>query len=218
MLHFRSSSIIPAATAAGAGLCMAVGLLAVMKRRRGRTALQVEKRLSDGRQLVVREGTAADSHQIYTMLEKLVLFQKLPEDLLTADTIRHSSNNLNISSYDLLKDFLAGRYHTAIAEVEGSPVGYALFYPGYSTWDGKSIHLEDIYVDEDLRGEGIGRSLIEYVAKLAAREGYARMDWSAVDWNVGAHRFYESIGAKKESEWIPFVLDHDGIAALASSN
>ncbi|KAF4664583.1 Diamine acetyltransferase 2 [Perkinsus olseni] len=194
MLHFRSSSIIPAATAAGAGLCMAVGLLAVMKRRRGRTALQVEKRLSDGRQLVVREGTAADSHQIYTMLEKL------------------------ISSYDLLKDFLAGRYHTAIAEVEGSPVGYALFYPGYSTWDGKSIHLEDIYVDEDLRGEGIGRSLIEYVAKLAAREGYARMDWSAVDWNVGAHRFYESIGAKKESEWIPFVLDHDGIAALASSN
>ncbi|KAF4694499.1 Diamine acetyltransferase 2, variant 2 [Perkinsus olseni] len=124
MSHFRSSSIIPAATAAGAGLCMAVGLLAVMKRRRGRAALQVEKRLSDGRQLVVREGTAADSHQVYTMLEKLVLFQKLPEDL-------------NISSYDLLKDFLAGRYHTAIAEVEGSPVGYALFYPGYSTWDGK---------------------------------------------------------------------------------
>ncbi|KAF4738297.1 Diamine acetyltransferase 2 [Perkinsus olseni] len=205
MLHFRSSSIIPAATAAGAGLCMAVGLLAVMKRRRGRAALRVEKRLSDGRRLVVREGTAADSHQVYTMLEKLVLFQKLPEDL-------------NISSYDLLKDFLAGRYHTAIAEVEGSPVGYALFYPGYSTWDGKSIHLEDIYVDEDLRGEGIGRSLIEYVVKLAAREGYARMDWSAVDWNVGAHGFYERIGAKKESEWIPFVLDHDGIAALASSN
>ncbi|KAF4729903.1 Diamine acetyltransferase 2 [Perkinsus olseni] len=205
MLHFRSSSIIPAATAAGAGLCMAVGLLAVMKRRRGRTALHVEKRLSDGRQLVVREGTAADSHQVYTMLEKLVLFQKLPEDL-------------NISSYDLLKDFLAGRYHTAIAEIEGSPVGYALFYPGYSTWDGKSIHLEDIYVDEDLRGEGIGRSLIEYVAKLAAREGYARMDWSAVDWNVGAHGFYERIGAKNESEWIPFVLDRDGITALASSN
>ncbi|KAF4719988.1 Diamine acetyltransferase 2 [Perkinsus olseni] len=183
---------------------MAVGLLAVMKRRRGRAALHVEKRLSDGRQLVVREGTAADSHQVYTMLEKLVLFQKLPEDL-------------NISSYDLLKDFLAGRYHTAIAEVEGSPVGYALFYPGYSTWNGKSIHLEDIYVDEDLRGEGIGHILIGYVAKLAAREGYARMDWSAVDWNVGAHRFYESIGAKKESEWIPFVLDRDGITALASS-
>lgn len=56
------------------------------------------------------------------------------------------------------------------------------------------------------------------MAKKASREGYGRIDWSAVDWNVGAHGFYEEMGAKKEDDWIPFVLDRDGIAALATAS
>ncbi|KAF4658692.1 Diamine acetyltransferase 2 [Perkinsus chesapeaki] len=200
------SSLVSACSAASLSICVAAGLLALMKRRdHGVRPIRIEKMLSDGRELIIREGKAADSYEVYKMLEKLVLFQKLPGDL-------------KISSYDLYKDFMAGRYRTAIAEVEGSPVGYALFFPNYSTWDGKSVHLEDIYVDEGLRGQGIGRALLEFVAKMAMYRGYKRMDWSAVDWNVAAHGFYEKMGAKRESEWIPFVLDQNGIASLATSS
>lgn len=106
-----------------------------------------------------------------------------------------------------------------IAEWSGHPAGFALFFPNYSTFLAKpGIYLEDLFVSTDFRGLGIGKSLLVRLAALAIERGCGRLDWSVLDWNEPAIRFYESLGAYGLHDWVLHRLDgkalHD-VAAMA---
>jgi GNAT superfamily N-acetyltransferase len=89
-----------------------------------------------------------------------------------------------------------------VAEHEGRVIGFALFFTNFSTFLGKpGLYLEDLYVQPAHRGSGVGRSLLTHLAALANARGYGRFEWSVLDWNVDAIRFYEKMGATLMPEW-----------------
>jgi GNAT superfamily N-acetyltransferase len=107
---------------------------------------------------------------------------------------------------------------TAIAEVDGAAVGYALFFPTFSTFLGRpGIWLEDLFVLPAHRRGGIGRALLLHVAQLAVARGCGRLEWSALDWNEPALAFYRELGARVLPEWHLHRLDGTALAAVARS-
>ena len=95
------------------------------------------------------------------------------------------------------------------------PVGFALFFPNYSTWEGRAgIYVEDIFVVEDARGSGAGRAILATLARIAHDRGAPRLDLVVLDWNP-ARGFYTALGFTQQQEWLPYRLEADGIAALA---
>jgi GNAT superfamily N-acetyltransferase len=103
-----------------------------------------------------------------------------------------------------------------VAEVEGMLVGYALFYPTYSSFSTASmLWLEDLYVVPERRGRGDGRALLAALGRLALERGCRRMGWSVLDWNADSIRFYEGLGARRAGvDWLQYRLDEAGLAAL----
>jgi Acetyltransferases len=99
-----------------------------------------------------------------------------------------------------------------------SPVGFAVYFHNYSTWVGRpGLYLEDLFVKPEHRGKGFGRALLVRLAKIALERNCGRMEWSALDWNEPAIKFYHSLGAKPMDERTVFRLTRDGIVKLASS-
>lgn len=96
-----------------------------------------------------------------------------------------------------------------VAERDGGIVGAALTYVKYSTWKGKSLHLEDLIVREKLRGKGIGSQLFEFVVDLCRKRGYKRMEWQVLDWNTTAIEFYKKYGTEFLHEWLDCRLSGD---------
>ena len=102
-----------------------------------------------------------------------------------------------------------------MAELDGAAVGFALFFHNFSTFAGKpGIYLEDLFVDPSARGSGAGKALLRALARLAVERGCARMEWSVLDWNEPAIRFYESLGATAMDGWTVNRLDGAALAAL----
>ncbi len=107
-------------------------------------------------------------------------------------------------------------FECLLAEVEGEAVGFALFFPTYSTWRGAAcIHLEDLFVAEPWRRRGIGRALLRRLAALAAARGAARLEFAVLDWNATARAFYRALGALPLDEWTTHRVDGPALAALA---
>ena len=105
-----------------------------------------------------------------------------------------------------------------IAEQDGQPVGMALYFYNFSTFRGRhGIYIEDIYVDPAARGAGIGLQLLQALAKKASAAGCARIEWWVLDWNEPAIRFYEKLGAKPMSEWVPYRIEGAALDALAAA-
>ncbi|MGD9598724.1 MAG: N-acetyltransferase family protein [Steroidobacteraceae bacterium] len=105
--------------------------------------------------------------------------------------------------------------HALIAEQDGAAAGFALYFFSFSTFVGRQgLYLEDLYVRPELRGRGIGRALLGELARRAAARGCGRMEWSVLDWNVDAQRFYQGLGARPMDDWTVWRLDRAGIAAL----
>jgi GNAT superfamily N-acetyltransferase len=95
-----------------------------------------------------------------------------------------------------------------VAEVDGEVVGCALWFLNFSTWRGvHGIYLEDLYVRPAQRGAGLGRALLARLAAICRERGYARLEWSVLDWNEPSIAFYRSIGAEPMDEWTTFRLD-----------
>ena len=104
-----------------------------------------------------------------------------------------------------------------IAEVDGVAQGFTLFFHSFSTFEGRpGIWLEDLFVAPEARGAGIGAALLARVAALAVERGCARLEWSVLDWNEPAIRFYRSIGATPKSEWIIQRMEGPALGALAA--
>jgi GNAT superfamily N-acetyltransferase len=120
---------------------------------------------------------------------------------------------------DLLRDgfrMQPPKFRALIAEWDGTPVGYALFFSFYSTWEGRhGIFLEDLFVRDALRGKGIGKALIAHVARIARTENCFGMRWEVLDWNEPAINFYKSLGANFLDGWRTVLLQREAMTRLA---
>lgn len=104
-----------------------------------------------------------------------------------------------------------------IAEVDGAPAGFALYFFNYSTFLARpGLYLEDLYVKPEFRGQGLGKALLLHLAGVARERGCGRMEWAVLDWNTPAIEFYESLGARRMNEWQLCRLTAADLAALAS--
>ncbi len=104
-----------------------------------------------------------------------------------------------------------------VAEHEGTVVGFALWFLNFSTWDGRhGIYLEDLFVEPQARGLGLGRALLTELARICVERGYTRLVWAVLDWNAPALGFYESLGAAPLGEWVSYRLTGPALRALAA--
>ncbi|HLX38383.1 MAG TPA: GNAT family N-acetyltransferase [Candidatus Binataceae bacterium] len=153
----------------------------------------------------IRWATENDAALIVHFIRALAIFEKEPVE------------QVRITEADVLRDGFGShrRFEVLIAEVERKAVGFALFFPNYSTWEGKpGLYIEDIFVDESMRGTGIGRKLIAAVAKIGKSRGCARIDLAVLNWNP-ARGFYNRIGFRHAEPWQIFRLAQSGLEALS---
>ncbi|MGG5808087.1 N-acetyltransferase family protein [Falsiroseomonas sp. CW058] len=109
------------------------------------------------------------------------------------------------------------RAEALIAEWDGRPVGFAVWYYSYSTFLGRpSLYVEDVFVEPDSRGRGIGRAIFAHLAARAVGQGCGRMEWSVLDWNAPSIAFYRSIGARPREGWTLQQLTGEALHALAA--
>ena len=107
--------------------------------------------------------------------------------------------------------------HALIAEMDGTAIGFAVYFFNYSTWQGRNgLYLEDLYVTPSCRGIGAGKGLLRRLAQIALERGCGRFEWSVLDWNEPSIRVYEAIGAEPQSEWIRYRLDGEALERLAN--
>lgn len=120
---------------------------------------------------------------------------------------------------DQLRDALfaaAPAVHALVAEVDGAVAGFALYFVSFSTWEGRhGIYLEDLYVRPEHRGTGLGKALLSALAGIAVARGYARVEWSVLDWNAPSIEFYRRLGAVPQDEWTVFRLTGEALRAVA---
>jgi GNAT superfamily N-acetyltransferase len=122
------------------------------------------------------------------------------------------------SEEDLRRDGFGAhpRFHCLLAEWDGECVGLALYFFNYSTWKGrKGIFLDDLFVQPEFRGKGIGKALLLEVARIAAEENCGRYEWLVLDWNTPAIEFYESLGARRMRQWVPVRVEGEALLAMA---
>ena len=156
----------------------------------------------------IRPASAQDAALILSFIRELAEYEREPDavQLNEADLLRDGFPEDGGKSY----------YECLIAEEEGEPAGFALFFPVYSTWRGRSLHLEDLFVRPQFRGKGIGKALLTRVAALAVERGCSRFFWHVLDWNEPALAFYRSLGAKLLEEWTRMELSGEALAAVAA--
>jgi GNAT superfamily N-acetyltransferase len=127
-----------------------------------------------------------------------------------------------IASEELLRESLFGEAPAAqvvLAMSGRQPAGFALWFRNYSTFLARpGIYLEDLFVFPEYRGCGIGRRLLRYLAQLAVTNGYGRLEWAVLDWNVDAIRFYKSLGAVPMSDWTTYRVTGDALATLGEES
>nr|WP_259394577.1 GNAT family N-acetyltransferase [Stenotrophomonas koreensis] len=156
--------------------------------------------------LVLRPAIAADAGLILRFIIELAVYEKEPDAVVT--------------DQDGIAASLFGQGATAkalIAELDAEPVGYAVWFASYSTWLGRNgLYLEDLYVTPEMRGRGVGKAILRQLAALAVAQGCGRMEWSVLDWNAPAIAFYESVGARPQSEWTVFRLTGDALNTFAA--
>ncbi len=155
--------------------------------------------------LRIRPATPADVPLIQQFIRDLAEYERSPESAVA-------------SQEDLMRDGfgLEPKYRCVIAEWDGTPAGFSLFFYNYSTWQGKpGLYLEDLFVKPAFRGKGIGKSLLIYLAKLAVDENCGRFQWQVLDWNKPAIDFYKSLGAEMMSEWLTMRVDGEKLKRLA---
>ena len=109
------------------------------------------------------------------------------------------------------------RAHALVAEIDGAPAGFALWYFSFRTFQAKPcLYVEDVFVEPAHRGAGLGRAIFRALARRAVAEGCDRMEWSVLDWNAPAIGFYQTIGARPREGWTPQVLTEPALSALAA--
>lgn len=157
--------------------------------------------------ILVRASTPKDMPQVLELIKELAVFEKAPSAVeVTIETLVKEG----FGEHPLFTCF--------VAELEGDIVGMALIYYRFSTWKGRSIHLEDLIVKEKMRGTGIGKELYTRVIQFAAEKNVKRIEWAVLDWNVKAIKFYEQSGAKVMKDWYITHMEEAGIKNYLKDN
>ena len=147
-------------------------------------------------EMIIRVAVRSDAEIIFTLIKELSVYEKLAHEVVT--------------SADEIKQSLFGPSpvaHTLIAEWQGEPVGFCLYFYSFSTFVGRAgIYIEDIYVRETMLGKGIGKALLLEVVNIAKKQNCGRVEWSVLDWNEPSIQFYKSLGAQPLDEWTRFRL------------
>ncbi len=161
----------------------------------------------DANQLQIRPATEGDAQVLFDLILELASYEKLSEAVTgDAEVLRRSLFEERAAEALLLETS------------DGETIGYAIFFTTFSTFECRSgIWLEDVYVRPEHRRGGIGREVMEYLARLAEQRGHVRLEWVALDWNEPAIEFYEGLGATRLEQWRMFRLEHEGIARLAAA-
>ncbi|MBX3007286.1 MAG: GNAT family N-acetyltransferase [Melioribacteraceae bacterium] len=155
--------------------------------------------------IVIRKGTAKDVSIILELIKALADYEKAPHEVI-ADEKLLTQNLFGDKPYA----------ETLIADYDGEPAGFALFFHNFSTWVGKpGIYLEDLFVKPHLRGKGIGKKLLIQIAKIAVERDCGRFEWAVLDWNEPSIQFYKNLGAKPMDEWTIFRMTEQQIKVLA---
>ncbi len=150
--------------------------------------------------MVIRKGQKEDMPAALELIKELAVFEKEPDAVV-------------VTVDELVKDGFGPNplFKTFVAEKDNEIIGMALFYYRYSTWKGKTIHLEDLIVKENHRGTGAGSALYKEVIKFAKQEGVRRVEWAVLNWNQHAIDFYERSGATVFQDWLTVQMDEEGI-------
>lgn len=138
----------------------------------------------------IRAVERLDIPSILGLINELAVYENAPDEVI---------NTVEQLEIDLIEDQCC---HAVVCENEGVIVAFALYYTSYSTWRGKCLYLEDLYVQESWRKHGIGQKLFDTVVNVAKTSNYRRMDWQVLNWNTPAIKFYEKNNAVLDPEWI----------------
>jgi GNAT superfamily N-acetyltransferase len=158
-----------------------------------------------GDQIRIEPATVADVPLVLSLIKALAEYERMTDEVVATEaSVRETLFGTKPSA------------EAVIAYVDGSAVGFAVWFHNYSTFLGRpGLYLEDLFVRPEWRGRGIGRALLGHLAGIAVARGCGRMEWSVLDWNETAIRFYRSLGAKPMSEWTMYRLTGADLSRLA---
>lgn len=154
--------------------------------------------------LHIRPATSDDAGLLRTMIRELAEFER-------------ELGKVTIREEDLARDGFGVKpwFRAVIAEWDGEPAGYAVMFNYYSTWVGRGLFLEDLFVRGEFRSRGIGSALLAAVARIAVDEQCRGMRWEVLDWNQGAIDLYKALGAEFRDGWRPVILRGESLRRLA---
>ena len=155
--------------------------------------------------LTLRTAIPSDAALIVAYILELAAFEREPEKAVVteADIVRYAFGEQPL-------------VRVTMAEWDGQPAGFALWFLNFSTWEGKpGIYLEDLFVRPAFRRHGIGKALLRHLSAIAVEEGWTRFVWQVLDWNASAIEFYEAHGARIMRSWLPCRVEGEAISALA---
>lgn len=157
--------------------------------------------------VIVRDARREDVADLLRLIRDLARYEKA-EDQVKADVPQLAATLFGEGA----------TAHAMVAEQDGLIVGLAIYFFNYSTWQGRNgLYLEDLFVEPEQRGAGIGKALLARLAALAVDRDCGRFEWSVLDWNTPAIDFYGSLGARPQSEWLRYRLEGDALRALANT-
>jgi GNAT superfamily N-acetyltransferase len=157
--------------------------------------------------LLIRQAVAGDERLVFDYIVKLADYENLRHEVeVTVDDIRESLFGAK------------PRVFCDLAFWNGEAAGFALWFYNYSTFRGRAgIYLEDLFVDDAMRGKGIGKALLRHLAQRCVTEGLPRLQWWVLDWNAPSIAFYKSLGAVAQDEWTVFRVSGDALQKLATT-
>lgn len=162
--------------------------------------------MEEKKEIVIRKATKKDSSIILDFIKKIAKYEKMSDQVKT--TVEDIEENV----------FEKHQADVLIAYYNKIPAGFALFFQNFSTFEGKAgIHLEDIFVNEEMRGKGIGSALFDAVAKTAYTRGCPRLEWACLNWNKPSIEFYLDRNAVPMSEWTTYRLTSEHIKTCADN-
>ncbi|AEF54364.1 GNAT family N-acetyltransferase [Marinomonas posidonica] len=157
--------------------------------------------------LVIRKAKIEDASVILRFVKELARYEEAEQEVTATVSMIEES----IFSKD-------STTHALICERGNEPIGFAVYFFNYSTWQGKNgLYLEDLYVSESERGSGAGKRLLGYLAHEAIKNDCGRFEWNVLHWNEPAIQFYKSLGAVEKSEWRGYQLTGESLLALAET-
>jgi GNAT superfamily N-acetyltransferase len=159
----------------------------------------------DMSKIMIRKAMIEDAKLILNFIKELAIYEKMEKEVKA---------NVQEIQESLFSE--GATAHALICFADDTPIGYAIYFFNYSTWLGKNgLYLEDLYISPKYRGQGAGKVVLKYLAKQAINKNCGRFEWCVLDWNEPAIKFYESIGAKAQNEWVIYRLSGETLEKFA---